>query len=81
MSDDKCQRWTRRRDSYRPAGEPIDPSRYGVELIAEQVARDFVVREHYSGSYPAARCRVGLFRSTGASWWAPRCSACPPAPR
>lgn len=65
MNATRCQRWTRRRDSYRPAGEPIDPSRYGVEVITEQVARDYVVREHYSGSYPAARCRVGLFRTTG----------------
>lgn len=62
-----CQRWTARRDSYRPAGEPIDPSRYGVEVISEQQARDYVVAHHYSGSYPAARCRVGLFRTTGAS--------------
>jgi hypothetical protein len=62
-----CQRWHLRRDTYRPAGEPIDPSRYGVEVLGESQARDYVVRHHYSGSYPAARCRVGLYRSTGAS--------------
>lgn len=28
-----CQRWRARRASYRPAGEPIDARRYGVELI------------------------------------------------
>lgn len=60
-----CQRWTARHASYRPAGEPIDPARYGVELISEAEARAFVVRHHYSGTYPAARLRVGLFRASG----------------
>ena len=59
-----CQRWRHRRDSYRPAGEPIDPSRYGVEPIADDTtARAFIVAHHYSGSLPAARCRVGLYRT------------------
>jgi hypothetical protein len=58
-----CQRWRRGRSSYRPAGEPIDPTRYGVELLAgDTTPRDFVIRHHYMGSYPAARCRVGLYR-------------------
>lgn len=60
-----CQRWRRQRDTYRPAGELIDPRRYGVEVIGEAEARAFVVRHHYSRSYPAARFRVGLFRSRG----------------
>ena len=60
-----CQRWNRRRDSYRPAGEVIDTARYGVELLAEADAKAFVKRHHYSGSYPAARLRVGLYRSRG----------------
>lgn len=57
-----CQRWRDHRSSYRPAGEPIDPSQYGVEVIDEKTARSFVVGHHYSASYPAARCRVGLFQ-------------------
>jgi hypothetical protein len=57
------QRWTHGHDSYRPAGEPIDPSRYGVEVLPDDTrARAFVERHHYSGSYPAARVRVGLYR-------------------
>lgn len=57
-----CQRWRARRDSYRPAGEVIDPSRYHVEAISsDRVAKAFVVEHHYSGSYPAARFRYGLF--------------------
>lgn len=57
-----CQRWRDRRGSYRPAGEPIRPERFGVEPIDEGPARDFVVRHHYSGTYPAARARAGLYR-------------------
>lgn len=57
------QRWRHHRDSYRPASEPIDPSRYGVEVIPDDnTARAFVVAHHYSGSFPAARLRVGLYR-------------------
>jgi len=59
------QRWRGGRDSYRPLGEPIDTSKYGIEVIySDRVARDFVVQAHYSGSYPAARFRVGLYRTT-----------------
>lgn len=56
------QRWRERRDSYRPAREPIDTSSYLVEPIEETEAKAFVIRHHYSASYPAARFRVGLFR-------------------
>lgn len=60
---ESCQRWRAHRDTYRPAGEPINTSRYGVELIeSDTLARGFVCSHHYSGSYPAARCRVGLYR-------------------
>lgn len=63
-----CQRFQERRERYRPAGEVIDPSRFGVEPISEAAAKGFVERHHYSGSYPAACVRVGLFRSRGAFW-------------
>lgn len=57
------QRWRERRDSYRPAGEPIDVRRYEVARIPDDVtARAFVERHHYSGSFPAARFRFGLYR-------------------
>lgn len=32
-----------------------------MDVLAEPVARSFVVREHYSGTFPAARLSVGLF--------------------
>lgn len=65
MAKQPCQRWRNHRDSYRPAGEPIDPSQYGVDLLPECVAKEFVKHHHYSGTYPAAVCRVGLFRWGG----------------
>lgn len=59
------QRWRERRGTYRPVGEPIDPRRFEVaELPRDTEARAFVVEHHYSGSYPAARFRFGLFRSS-----------------
>src|SRR5690606_27362337 len=58
-----CQRWTARRCSPRPAGEPIDPRRYEVAPMATDTeAKRFVVEHHCSGSYPAARRRFGLYR-------------------
>lgn len=63
MDCSPTQRWRARRASYRPSNEPLNPSRYGVELLpGDKLARQFVVLHHYSGSYPAARCRVGLYR-------------------
>jgi hypothetical protein len=60
----KNQRWRERRDSYRPAGETINPLRYDVAAIAgDAEAREFVEQHHYSGTYPAARFRFGLYRS------------------
>lgn len=63
MKTSVVQRWRDRRDSYRPAGEPIRTSAYEVaEFGSDTVARGFVERHHYSASYPAARFRFGLHR-------------------
>lgn len=60
---DLTQRWRRGKDYYRHKGEGFDPSRYGVELIPDDTtARSFVVEHHYSGTLPACRLRVGLYR-------------------
>lgn len=69
MTAARCQRWRERRDSYRPAGELIDPAALGVERVEERDARPFVERHHYSGSYPAARLAVGLYRTR--RWFTP----------
>lgn len=59
---DLVQRWRAGRDSYRPAGEVIDTRAHEVALVPDdRTAKDFVVGHHYSGSYPAARYRVGLY--------------------
>lgn len=65
-----CQRQREGRTSYRPAGEPIDTSRYGVEVISEREARVFVEQHHYSHTFPACRFAVGLFEQRS-SWFAP----------
>lgn len=57
------QRWHQGRASYRPAGEVIRTSDYDVaEIAADSIAKAFVLRHHYSGTYPAARFRFGLYR-------------------
>jgi hypothetical protein len=57
------QRWRGGRDAYRPPDEPIRTADYDVaELHGDAAARAFVLEHHYSGSYPAARWRFGLFR-------------------
>lgn len=62
MITDVSQRWRARRDSYRPAGEPIETSRYEVSPVDLGPARAFVEAHHYSGSWVADRVRVGLHR-------------------
>ena len=57
------QRWCQRRDLYRPVGETIDVRQYEVApLCDDRTAKQFVLAHHYSGSYPAARFRFGLYR-------------------
>ena len=61
-ASDRCQRWRNGRHSWRHRSEGgFDSSRYEVAEITEADARDFVVRHHYSRSYPAAVRRYGLF--------------------
>jgi len=59
----EVQRWRARRDSYRPAGEVFNPAGHEVAEIAQDgVARAFVEANHYSGTFPAARRRFGLYQ-------------------
>lgn len=57
------QRWKNRRESYRPAGEVINTRLYEITRIDETSAKEFILTNHYSGSYPAARFRFGLYRA------------------
>src|ERR1700730_5425267 len=62
MSDPRNQRWRHRRDRYRPAGETINSALYDVAPIADDTtAKQFITTHHYSGTYPAARFRFGLY--------------------
>lgn len=56
------QRWRGRRDSYRLPDEIINTRLYEVAPIPEREAKAFVSAHHYSGTYPAARFRFGLYR-------------------
>ena len=57
-----AQRWRDRRADYRRRGDLFDPSGWSVDVIArDRDAASFVTTHHYSGSYPAARLRVGMY--------------------
>ncbi len=61
-----CQRWRDRSARYRPAGEVINPHAYEVApILTDNEVKPFVVQHHYSGSFPAARFRAGLFARSG----------------
>jgi hypothetical protein len=64
VNSDVVQTWNKGRSKYRPAGEPINTSRYEVAELAKKggPARDFVLTHHYSGSVPAGRRQFGLYR-------------------
>ena len=61
LSFNNCQRWHRRRASYRPAGEPIDVARHQVMPMDFGDAKRFVLEHHYSGSMPASQLQIGLY--------------------
>ncbi|QAY80129.1 hypothetical protein [Sphingosinicella sp. BN140058] len=67
MITDRSQRWRDRRNKFVPASTVIDPSEYAVDVIdCGKMARPFVIEQHYSGSFPASRLSVGLFRNGAA---------------
>jgi hypothetical protein len=63
LSLDLNQRWAERKASYRRPDEAIRTSEYDVAEIADDTtAREFILTHHYSGTFPAARFRAGLYR-------------------
>ncbi|CAM5537621.1 Mom family adenine methylcarbamoylation protein [Leifsonia shinshuensis] len=59
--DVASQRWELGRASWRrPSDGGFSPASFSVVPLAETVARGFVERHHYSGSFPAARLSFGL---------------------
>ena len=62
MIVDACQRYVRRCARFVEARSPFDRRRYEVApIVDDRTARMFVETHHYSGSYPAARWRFGLY--------------------
>ncbi len=63
-----CLRWADRRHSWRHRSEGgFDRARYEVAPIRDDAtARAYCERNHYTGSYPAARLRYGLYERGGA---------------
>lgn len=55
------KRWAARRERWVTPAERFLPAGYAVDVVSERLARQFVVREHYSGTFPAARLSVGLW--------------------
>lgn len=62
-ASDRCQRWNDGGHTWRHTSEGgFDPSRYTVEPIDDDTtAKTFVTGHHYSGTYPAAKLRYGLY--------------------
>jgi hypothetical protein len=57
------QRWRERQGTYRVAGEPFETRACEVAVIPDDTtAKRFVVEHHYTGSYPAALHRFGLYQ-------------------
>lgn len=55
------KRWEQRREKWVTPQDPFDPRGYAVDVVGESLARRFIIAEHYSGSFPAARLSVGLW--------------------
>ena len=70
------QRWRERRESYRPAGEPINPRLYEIaKLTADREAKKFILRHHIWAHIRALDFGSGCSRKE--SWWASQSSAIP----
>lgn len=64
MITDRSQRWRDRRSMFLPAAGTIRPEEYSVDVIdCMKVAKPFILDHHYSGSFPASRASIGLFRN------------------
>ena len=72
-ASEHCQRWNQRRHSFtRRRDGGFDAARYVVLPVDERTAKTYVTTNHYSGTYPVAVHRFGLYL---------RCEAHePPAP-
>lgn len=65
MKKGSSQRWRERRQKWVSARDDFNPGEFRVDIIPERQAKAFVIENHYSGTYPAARLACGLFRNRG----------------
>jgi len=58
-----CQRWETGRHTWRHRSDGgFDPARFTVDVIADDTtAKGYILDHHYSGSYPSAKLRYGLY--------------------
>lgn len=57
-----CQRWEHGTHTWRHRSDGgFDPNNYWIEPLDEAAAKAYVLAHHYSGSYPSARLRYGLY--------------------
>lgn len=63
ISQNLCQRWHGRRHSWTPTSQGgFDPRSFVVAPISDDLGKAYVLRHHYSGTYPASsRHRYGLY--------------------
>src|SRR5215472_6793609 len=66
-ANDYTQRWRERKHSWRHKSEGgFNRADYEIAVIHDDTtARTFVCTHHYSGTYPAARLRYGLYTQGG----------------
>src|SRR3546814_3196988 len=58
------QGWRDRHHKWIPRQALFQPADYAVDVIPDRMAKPFIERHHYSGSYPASRLAIGLFRQS-----------------
>lgn len=64
-ASDTCQRWANQKHTWvRRSEGGFDSRRYDVTPINETDAKTFITTHHYSGTYPAASKRYGLYDTT-----------------
>jgi hypothetical protein len=63
MEVDFTQRWRERRAVFLQKQVFFNPRRHEVEKISVKLATDWIIKNHYLGSFPSATVCYGIFRS------------------
>lgn len=63
MEVDFTQRWRERREVFLQKQVFFNPRRHEVEKISPKLAADWIIKNHYLGSFPSASICYGIFRS------------------